>query len=155
PQPRTSRSCPCGARSPTVLRGVRSHVLPLRGHGRAEMVRIGQETMEQTELLLKVGEQNHEIIAMLSRIEQTPPDTIGERGWYAAEKEAARLNRAEDTVRQWLNRGQAQAKKVHGKGRCGEWRIVADEVRRLECEGPLPVGTFDNHQTGHTIPYRR
>jgi hypothetical protein len=65
---------------------------------------------------------------------------------YTVKEAAEELNRRWWTVRQWCNMGQVQgAKKVHGKGRTGEWRIPHDELVRLQNEGPLPPGTVDPH----------
>jgi transposase len=65
---------------------------------------------------------------------------------YTIEEVAERLNRAEYTVRQWCNKGQANARKVHGKGRTGEWRVSPDELARLQAEGPQPEGTYKCRQ---------
>jgi hypothetical protein len=64
---------------------------------------------------------------------------------YTSEEAARELGKAEWTVRQWCNKGQAQARKIHGRGRTGEWRLLHEEVVRLRNEGPLPPGTFHNH----------
>ncbi len=57
---------------------------------------------------------------------------------YTVVEAAERLARSEWTVRQWCNKGQVQgARKVHGKGRTGEWRIPHVELLRLQNEGPL------------------
>jgi Helix-turn-helix domain len=60
---------------------------------------------------------------------------------YTVEEAAGRLGRSEWTVRQWCNKGQVRgAKKAHGRGRTGEWRIPHDELTRLQNEGPSPAG---------------
>jgi hypothetical protein len=58
---------------------------------------------------------------------------------YTTTEVAERLGRTEWTVRQWCNLGQAKAKKVHGRGRQGEWRIGHEELLRLQREGPLVI----------------
>ena len=63
---------------------------------------------------------------------------------YSVEQVSERVKREPETVRQWCNLGNIRATKVHGKGRQGEWRISADELTRVEAEGPSTVGTFDN-----------
>jgi hypothetical protein len=69
---------------------------------------------------------------------------------YTIEETAGRLGRSDWTIRQWCNHGQVNgAKKVHGKGRTGEWRIPHDEVVRLQNEGPLSPGTFDKGGRAH------
>src|SRR5262245_5100370 len=61
---------------------------------------------------------------------------------YTVEEAAERLGRRPWTVRQWCNKGQVRgARKVHGKGRTGEWRIPHDEVVRLQNEGPSRAGS--------------
>jgi hypothetical protein len=76
---------------------------------------------------------------------------------YTPEEVGDRLpsKRTPWTVRQWCNRGQARAHKVHGKGRQGEWRITHEELLRLQNEGPLPEGTFDNRAAGRIPASRR
>ena len=59
---------------------------------------------------------------------------------YTTEEVAERLSRSEWTVRQWCNKGQVHgARKVHGRGRQGEWRIPHEELVRLQNEGLLPI----------------
>ena len=58
---------------------------------------------------------------------------------YTVEEAAEELKRSAWTVRQWCNRGQAQARKIRGRGRTGEWRIPRAELLRLEQDGPLPL----------------
>jgi excisionase family DNA binding protein len=79
----------------------------------------------------------------LSRMEKRFSSSI-EKEAYTTQEAAERLNRKEWTVRQWCNKGRARAKKVHGRGRQGEWRIAQEELVRLQSEGPMPPCTFDN-----------
>jgi predicted transcriptional regulator len=103
-----------------------------------------QETnVGQAELLELMVNQNREIIERLDRLERAQALTVV-RESYTTEQVADRLERTEWTVRQWCNQGQAEAAKVRGKGRTGEWRITHEEFVRLQNEGPLPKGTFDN-----------
>jgi excisionase family DNA binding protein len=63
-----------------------------------------------------------------------------EKETYTVEEAAKRLNRTPWTVRQWCNKGQLEgAKKVHGMGRTGEWRIPHDALIRAQNQGPLPL----------------
>jgi transposase len=79
-----------------------------------------------------------EILERLDRLEKHQAVAVVKES-YTTEEVAARLNRSEWTVRQWCNKGQVQgAKKVHGKGRTGEWRISHGELVRLQNHGPLP-----------------
>jgi hypothetical protein len=103
--------------------------------------------------------ENH-IVALLEGIKQTLQDLGGRldsieqrldrleehlalsqvKETYTTEEAAQKLKRAEWTVRHWCNKGQVRgAKKVHGKGRTGEWRIPHAEFVRLQNEGPLPL----------------
>src|SRR5262249_47829984 len=66
---------------------------------------------------------------------------------------AERLGRRPWTVRQWCNKGQVRgARKVHGKGRTGEWRIPHDEGGRPQNEGPSRAGSCPAART--TPPWR-
>ena len=59
---------------------------------------------------------------------------------YTVEEAAKRVSKTEWTVRQWCNKGQVEgARKVHGRGRKGEWRITHEGLVRLQNEGPLPL----------------
>jgi hypothetical protein len=70
---------------------------------------------------------------------------------YTVEQAAARLGRAAWTVRQWCNEGQAEAKKIRGRGgRNGEWRLTDCELKRLQSEGPKPFGSFPNGRVMRT-----
>jgi transposase len=75
----------------------------------------------------------------LDRIEKSLALSV-EKETYNTEEVAQRVGRAEWTVRQWCNKGQVPgAKKVHGRGRQGEWRIPHEELVRLQNDGPLPI----------------
>jgi hypothetical protein len=89
--------------------------------------------------------------AILNRVErlETRFAHSVEKESYTVEDGAERLGRRPFTVRQWANKGQAKANKVHGKGRTGEWRIPHEELLRLQAEGPSAVGAFDNHRRPH------
>jgi transposase len=75
----------------------------------------------------------------LDRLEQLLT-TSAVKDAYTTEDVAKRLGRSEWTVRQWCNKGQVEgAKKVHGRGRKGEWRIPHEALLKLQSEGPLPL----------------
>lgn len=76
------------------------------------------------------------IVERLDRIESRVAVSVLKET-YTTEEVAKRLDKSEWTVRQWCNKGQAHAKKIHGRGRKGEWRISHDELVRLQNEGPL------------------
>ncbi len=87
---------------------------------------------ENPSLLLRIKEQ-------LDRIEKILGLSI-EKESYSTKEAAEKLDRAEWTVRQWCNKGQVKgARKVHGKGRTGEWRIPHEEVVRIQNEGMSPA----------------
>lgn len=65
-----------------------------------------------------------------------------EKEAYTTAEVASRIDRAEWTVRQWCNKGRIRAKRVHGKGRGGEWRITREELERIQKDGPSREGTF-------------
>jgi excisionase family DNA binding protein len=75
----------------------------------------------------------------LDRIEKSLALSV-EKETYTTEEVAERLGFGVWTVRQWCNKGRVQsAKKIHGRGRQGEWRIPHEELVRLQNEGPLPI----------------
>ena len=77
-----------------------------------------------------------QIIERLDRLEKYQSLAVVKEG-YTVEEVAERLGRRPWTVRQWCNKGLAKGKKVHGKGRTGEWRIPHEELLRLQADGPL------------------
>jgi transposase len=78
-----------------------------------------------------------EILERIDRLEKRQAVSV-EKESYTTEDVAVRLKRSEWTVRQWCNNGQVKgARKIHGKGRTGEWRIPHEEFVRLQNEGPL------------------
>lgn len=75
------------------------------------------------------------IIRSLDRIEQTFNVSVVQET-YTVEQAAERLNRSEWTVREWCRLGQVPgARKVHGRGRKGEWRIPHESLIRIKNEG--------------------
>ena len=116
--------------------------------GVVEMKALGGDPQVAAVMQL-LAEQNREIIERLGHLEKTQALGIVKEG-YTVEDVCARLNgkRKPFTVRQWCNEGQVKAKKVTGQGRRGEWRIGPDELARIQADGPLPKGTFDNKSTG-------
>jgi hypothetical protein len=88
-------------------------------------------------------EQNREMVARLERIEQKQSLSMVKEGYTPAEV-GERLKRTSWVVAQWCNLGAAKAKKVRGRGPDGEWRISHEELLRLQADGPMPEGTFQN-----------
>jgi hypothetical protein len=106
-----------------------------------------QRGFQVTENLQVLQDQYREIIERLNRLETLHSLNIVKEGYTVADV-AKRMNRSPYCVRQWANRGHIKASKVRGNGRDGEWRISADELARIQREGPSPERTFDNHGDG-------
>ena len=87
-------------------------------------------------LLMQIAER-------LDGIEKSIASSV-EKEAYTTVEVADRLGRTPWTVRQWCNKGQAEAKKIPGRGRDGEWKISHRELERLQKEGKLPPDTFAN-----------
>jgi excisionase family DNA binding protein len=100
----------------------------------------GEEALSMFQVILERFDQQQE---QLSRIEKRISSSV-EKAAYTTQEAAEQLNLKKWTVMQWCNKGQARAKKVHGRGRQGEWRISHEELIRLQSEGPMPPCTFDN-----------
>lgn len=96
------------------------------------------------DLLQAIHAQNRLILERLENLEKTQLLTVRKESYTTAEVAERLHNRSEWTVRQWCNKGQAKAKKVRGRGRDGEWRLTHEELGRLQCEGPMAPGTFNN-----------
>jgi DNA replicative helicase MCM subunit Mcm2 (Cdc46/Mcm family) len=59
--------------------------------------------------------------------------------YYDVAEAAMILQRSDYTVRQWANFGRIRATKIAaGRGRCQEWRISVEEIRRYQNFGLLP-----------------
>jgi hypothetical protein len=97
---------------------------------------VGENSAAHWNWIRQVLEQQQ---VQLDRIEKSLALSV-EKETYTTDEVAQRVGRAEWTVRQWCNKGQVKgAKKVHGRGRQGEWRIPREELLRLQNEGPMPV----------------
>jgi excisionase family DNA binding protein len=96
-----------------------------------------------TETLQLLADQNRQILERLERIEKLQSLNVLKDG-YSTDEVAERVRRKPFTVRQWANKGRIQAHKVHGSGPDGEWRVSADELARIQLEGPRPERTYDN-----------
>jgi excisionase family DNA binding protein len=94
-----------------------------------------------TSVLEDLLERHHALHERLDRIERAQSRSVVKEA-YTTEEASEHLGRTSWTVRQWCNKGQVRAVKVHGKGRQGEWRIPHDELARIQAEGPSPVGFF-------------
>src|SRR5262245_55011717 len=101
------------------------------------------EPSESVELMRKLLKGQEELGVRLDELRMRL-DLSVVKETYSTKEVAERLDRKPWTVRDWCNHGQAKAAKKPGKGRTDKWRIPHDELIRLQNEGPMPVGTFDN-----------
>lgn len=100
-------------------------------------------TSELVMVLSQISQQQQELLERMERLEDVHRVSLVKES-YTVEEVAERANRRPFTVRQWCNKGQIKAEKIHGRGRQGEWRIPHEEVGRLQGEGPHPPGTYPN-----------
>jgi len=84
-----------------------------------------------------------DVIERLDRIEEairrlaTQPT---EKEWYSPAEAGDILQRAEYTVREWCRHRRVRAsKRSCGRGNAKEWMISAEELRRVQNEGLLPL----------------
>jgi hypothetical protein len=84
-----------------------------------------------------------ELIERLERIEDVLLRLVGkpqERDWYTPVEAAGILGRAAYTIREWARHRRIRASKRRcGRGNAKEWMISADELRRIQNEGLLPL----------------
>lgn len=74
-----------------------------------------------------------EIHAMLS--ERQPV-----KDWYTVRELSEILKRSEFTVREWCRLGRVHAdKRACGRGNSNEWIVSAEELKRIQNEGLLPL----------------
>ncbi len=83
-----------------------------------------------------------EVLTRLAHIETLLAALVEQRTvkeWYSTAEVAARLGRAEFTVREWCRLGRVCAeKKKSGRGPASEWIISHAELTRVRNEGLLP-----------------
>jgi hypothetical protein len=81
-----------------------------------------------SELLSMINERLESIERQLSVIKQ--------KEFYTVDETATRLGYRPYTVREWCRQNKLPgAKKVHGKGRQGEWRIPYEAIVEIENGG--------------------
>jgi predicted transcriptional regulator len=111
----------------------------LASHDSTDKHNMEQHVNDLVAMVHQLVENHQEILQRMQRIEKFFGASVVKEA-YTTEEVAERLGRSEWTVRQWCNHGQVTgAKKVHGRGRQGEWRIPHEELVRLQNEGPLPI----------------
>jgi transposase len=90
--------------------------------------------MTDTDLSLMLSRLDRIEAAIQSLVEQK---TV--KDWYSVEEVAARLGKAEFTVREWCRLGRIHAqKRAYSRGPHAEWMIGHAELLRIQCEGLLP-----------------
>jgi transposase len=90
--------------------------------------------MTDTDLSLMLSRLDRIEAAIQSLVEQK---TV--KDWYSVEEVAARLGKAEFTVREWCRLGRIHAqKRAYSRGPHAEWMIGHTELVRIQCEGLLP-----------------
>lgn len=86
--------------------------------------------------------ETNELLARLERIEAALLRLEGkqEKDWYSIEDLAALLGKAPYTCREWARHRRIKAKKrACGRGRAKEWMVSAEELKRIQEEGLLPL----------------
>ena len=102
------------------------------------------QMQEIRDLFADLSAQTKELSGRVERLEKIHSLSLSKES-YSIEEVAERLKRAHFTVAQWANKGRIRAKKVHGKGPTGEWRVSADEFARLQRDGICPERTFPDN----------
>ena len=82
------------------------------------------------------------VIDRLDRIEATLRSLVERKTvkeWYSVDEVAARLGKAEFTVREWCRLARIHAqKRAYSRGPHAEWMIGHAELLRIQSEGLLP-----------------
>ena len=83
--------------------------------------------------------------ALLSEIHLLLSNQQVEKDWYTVREVAEILDRSEFTVREWARLHRILAdKRACGRGNSKEWIISSEELRRIQNEGLLPMGQFQD-----------
>ena len=78
--------------------------------------------------------------ALLAEIRDLLSNQRVVKDWYTVRELAEILARSEFTVREWCRFGRVFAeKRACGRGNSKEWIISAEELRRVQNEGLLPI----------------
>ena len=63
-----------------------------------------------------------------------------QKDWYTVRELAELLDRSEFTVREWCRLERVNAdKRACGRGNSAEWIVSAEELKRIQNEGLLPI----------------
>jgi len=83
------------------------------------------------------------IESVLAEIHAMLANRQPQKDWYTVREIAEILERSEFTVREWCRLERVNAsKRACGRGNSNEWIISADELKRIQNEGLLPLRKF-------------
>lgn len=81
--------------------------------------------------------------SMLAEIHQMLANRQVEKDWYTVRELAEILDRSDFTIREHCRLGRIFAeKRACGRGNSKEWIVSAEELRRIQNEGLLPLKRF-------------
>ena len=89
--------------------------------------------------------ETNDLLQRLDRIEAALLRLEGkqEKDWYSIEELAGLVGKASYTCREWARHQRIKAKKrACGRGRAKEWMVSAEEVKRIQEEGLLPLPEY-------------
>ena len=80
------------------------------------------------------------IEAVLAEIHAMLANRQPQKDWYTVREIAELLERSEFTVREWCRLERVNAsKRACGRGNSTEWIVSAEELKRIQNEGLLPI----------------
>lgn len=83
------------------------------------------------------------IESVLAEIHAMLANRQPQKDWYTVRDLAELLERSEFTVREWCRLERVNAsKRACGRGNSTEWIVSAEELKRIQNEGLLPVRKF-------------
>lgn len=83
------------------------------------------------------------IESVLAEIHAMLANRQPQKDWYTVRELAELLERSEFTVREWCRLERVNAsKRACGRGNSTEWIVSAEELKRIQNEGLLPIRKF-------------
>ena len=83
------------------------------------------------------------IESVLAEIHAMLANRQPQKDWYTVREIAELLERSEFTVREWCRLERVNAsKRACGRGNSTEWIVSAEELKRIQNEGLLPLRKF-------------
>ena len=83
------------------------------------------------------------IESVLAEIHAMLANRQPQKDWYTVREVAEVLERSEFTVREWCRLERVNAsKRACGRGNSTEWIVSAEELKRIQNEGLLPLRKF-------------